>query len=293
MKPKKVDTSNSNLLSIQIYAAGKRPGFLKTLMAIFFEFSKANSLGYRLASRNIRARYRQSIFGIFWALLPPIGNAAIWIVLNKSNIITMSGSGNNYPVFVLTGTTLWSVFSIAVLMPIQIVQNNTNILTKINFPREALIYTAIYEIGFSTAIALLIIVSEFIFFNIPIHASTLLFIPGLALLIMTGLAISLLILQISILYKDVQFALPSTLQFGMYLSPVVYYAHTLQGMAKILNYNPLTYIITFTRSHLLGQDSTVSISLFFAIFIVTLIIFIVGLVIQRMTAEILIERMGS
>ena len=102
-----------------------------------------------------------------WALLPPIGNAAIWIVLNKSNIITMSGSGDNYPIFVLTGTTLWSIFAIAVLTPIQIVQNNTNILTKINFPREALIYTAIYEIGFSTAIALLIIISEFIFFNIP------------------------------------------------------------------------------------------------------------------------------
>ena len=288
----KMHPSNKKL-PVTVYNTGLNTGFFKTIIAIILEFPKANSLGYRMAARNIKSRYRQSLLGIFWALIPPIGNAAIWIILNKNNVISLGSNTENYSIFVLTGTTLWSIFTISVLTPIQLVQSNSNILTKINFPRESLIYAAIYEIFLSTFIAFIIILAEFIIFKIPLSTYTLLFIPGLILLMLMGLTISLLILQISLLYKDVQFALPSTLQFAMYLSPVVYNNISIKGAAAIFNYNPLSPVLNFTRAHLINQPSTVDINILILIAICTFLLLILGFAIQRITAQILIERMGA
>jgi len=276
------------------YSPERVTGFFATLKSILSAFPIANSLGYRLATRNIRSKYRQSALGVFWALIPPLGHALIWILLNESKIVSVAGSAtDNYPLYAITGTTLWSVFSISILTPIQTVQANSSILTKVNFPREALIYNAIYEIIFSTGIALIIVLLEFIYFQIPLNLSTFLFIPGLITLALLGMTLSLLILQVAILYKDIQFALPSIIQFGMYLSPVIYFGSNYRGIAGILNYNPVSPVLNFTRARLLSMEGFHDGETVFLIFLFALLITLFGIVIQRMTAEILIERMGS
>lgn len=288
------ETGIKNDTEITRYSPEQISGFFATLKSILLVFPIANSLGYRMATRNIRSRYRQSMLGIFWAIVPPLGHALIWIILNESKMVSVSGSGTgSYPLYAITGTTLWSIFSISILAPIQTVQSNSSILTKVNFPREALIYNAVYEIGFSSSIAFIIILLEFVYFGIPFGINTLLFIPGLITLSMLGLALSLMILQVAILYKDVQFALPSIIQFGMYLSPVIYFSSNYQGMAAVLNYNPVSPVLNFTRARLLGMEGFHYGETVFLIFLVALLITIIGIVIQRMTAEILIERMGS
>jgi lipopolysaccharide transport system permease protein len=203
-------------LPVHIYSPNLRLSFLGILKTIFKEFPVAHSLGFRFAERNIRARYRQSMLGILWALLPPLATAAIWIILNQSNIVTLNNTGGNYALFVITGTMLWSVFANAVLMPIQTIQANTGILVKINFPREALMITAFYEILFNAAVALIIIVAEMVFFQVPVTLQTFLFFPAVFLLIIMGMCIGLLILPVAMLYKDIQFVLPTFLQFAMY-----------------------------------------------------------------------------
>lgn len=276
------------------YSPDKVSGFFSTLLSIIRAFPIAHALGYRLASRNIRSKYRQSVLGIFWALIPPLGNALIWVVLNQTRIVSVSGSDvANYPLYAITGTTLWSIFSISILTPIQTIQANRSILTKINFPRESLIYNAVYEIGFSACIAFIIIVLEFLYFGIPITPDTLLFLPGLVTLGLLGLALSLLILQLSMLYSDIHFALPSVIQFGMYLSPVIYVNTRFTGWASILNYNPVSPVLNFTRAKLLGMEYTGGGETVMLVFLGALLFTLVGMVIQRMTAEILIERMGN
>src|SRR6187399_3017199 len=169
-------------MPVHRYSASGRSSVFITLKKIVREFPVAHALGFRFAERNIRARYRQSLLGILWALVPPLATAAIWIFLNQKNIMTLNHTGSNYPLFVITGTMLWSVFSTAVTMPIQTIQANAPILVKINFPREALFITAFYEILFNAIIALVIIVAELIIFKVPLTTSTLLFFPALFVL---------------------------------------------------------------------------------------------------------------
>lgn len=280
-------------MQTQVYSAKSKSNLWRALKAIGKEFPVAHALGFRFAQRNIRARYRQSLLGIVWALIPPLATAAIWIFLNQKNIVSLNHTGSSYALFVITGTMLWSVFSTAVTMPIQSIQANAPILVKVNFPREALMITAFYEIAFTSLISLLIIAAEILIFQVPVTGYTLLFIPALFVLIMLGMCFGLLLLPFAILYKDIQFALPAFLQIAMYATPVVYATTSLSSDFKILALNPVSPVLVSARDWLLGMQSTTGLLTLGCIGIVTILILVAGFILQRIAMEILIERMGT
>ena len=280
-------------MQVQVYSANSKSNLWRALKAIGKEFPVAHALGFRFAERNIRARYRQSLLGIVWALIPPLATAGIWIFLNQKNIVSLHHTGSSYALFVITGTMLWSVFSSAVTMPIQSIQANAPILVKVNFPREALIITAFYEIVFTSIISLVIIVAEILIFQIPVTLYTLLFIPAVFVLIMLGMCFGLLLLPFAILYKDIQFALPALLQIAMYATPVVYATTELSGSFKILALNPVSPVLVSARDWILGLQSSTGPLTLGCIGLATMVILLAGFILQRIAMEILIERMGT
>lgn len=275
------------------YTSDKRQGFFKIFIDILKEFPKANSLGYRLALRNIKAKYRKSVFGVFWALLPPIATSVVWIFLRGQGVVDFKDTGVSYSVFVVTGTFLWQLFSKSIQVPVQSIRANKSILTKINFPREALFYGSLYEIIFHLLITLVVVGSVMVYHGAYPGIEGLLFIPFLFLLIIMGLTFSLLILPVSSLYSDVQFALPTVLQFLMYLTPVIYPKPEYTGIGKILEYNPITPFLSTTRNLLLGIEGDSNWTVLILLSIAVLTLFFIGIILSRLTMEILIERMGS
>ena len=280
-------------MQTQVYSAKSKSNLWRALKAIGKEFPVAHALGFRFAERNIRARYRQSLLGIFWALIPPLATAGIWIFLNQKNIVSLQHTGSSYALFVITGTMLWSVFSNAVTMPIQSIQANAPILVKVNFPREALMITAFYEIVFTSLVSLVIIIAEIIFFQIPVTGYTLLFIPAVFVLILLGMCFGLLLLPFAILYKDIQFALPAFLQIAMYATPVVYATTEWSGVFKLFALNPVSPVLVSARDWLLGFHSSAGLLTLGCIGLATIVILVAGFVLQRIAMEILIERMGT
>ena len=100
-------------------------------------------LAWRLAVRDISALYRQSALGVLWALIIPLANTAVWLFLTGSKVVQVAATPVPYPVFVFTGTLLWSILIDALNAPLMQVNANKALLAKINFPREALILTGI------------------------------------------------------------------------------------------------------------------------------------------------------
>ena len=286
--------SSESQLSVHIYSSDKKNRSIRTIFkSIRKEFPAAHALGFRFAERNLKAKYRQSLLGVFWAFLPPLATSLIWIVLNKTNVVKFQDVGVPYPLFVITGTVLWSVFANAMQMPMQTMQANTGILVKINFPREALLVNAFYEIVFNSLISIIIIVIGLLFFQPNLTFQSLLFIPMLAVLIVLGLSLGLLILPISILYKDIQFALPAFLQFAMYLTPVIYAQPLYKGIAKILLLNPVSPVLTSARTWLFGLETVVPLWQIGVVASASVLLLLFGIFLQRITMQILIERMGS
>lgn len=279
---------------ITVYTAGRtNRAFVGHLRDIVSEFPRAHELGLRLFKRNIKALYRQSLLGFGWALLPPIVTASLWIILRSSNVVIMEETGVSYPIFVLTGTILWQVFSEAILFPLTQLTDNRAILSKINIPHEGLLLAGAYELLFNIGIKVLLLALLYVYFRQTVSLPSLLFVPlGIFALSLAGFSIGLMLTPLGMLYKDINRGLTVLLPFFMYLTPVVYPTPNEGTISLIMLWNPLTPLVNQTRNWLTsqpGQDLP-----FFCLFTLGFAtLFLLTLVVYRIAMPMVIERIGS
>jgi len=205
-------------------------------------------LAWRLAVRDISAQYRQSALGVLWALINPLTTTAVWLFLSTSRLVQVAETGIPYPVFVFTGTLLWSILIDAFNAPLGQVNGNRALLAKINFPREALVLTGIYQTLFNAAIKLGILLLVLPFLGIHPGWGGLLIPVGILALVLTGTALGLAITPIGVLYGDIGRGIPLITQFLMYLSPVVFPLASTGWTATLMRLNPLTPLILNARA---------------------------------------------
>ena len=103
----------------------------------------------------------------------------------------------------------------------------------------------------------------------------------------------LFLLPFAILYKDIQFALPTFLQIAMYATPVVYATSDFSGVFKLFELNPVSPVLVSAREWLLGLQSMEGLLTLGIIGVVAIVILTAGFILQRIAMEILIERMGT
>ena len=263
------------------------------LRDIFNDLPQAHELGFRLFKRNLTALYRQSLLGFAWAILPPLANATLWIVLRGNNVISVQDTGVPYPIFVLTGTMLWQVFSESILAPLTQVTENKVMLSKINIPREGLLLSGLYQLIFNTIIKVLLLAGVFFFFHQTVELSSLIFVPlGLFAIGLAGFSIGLLLTPLGMLYQDVNRGLLIILPFFMYLTPTVYPAPQDGGIGLIMRYNPIAAFITQTRNWFIAQP-VYDIHFFWIYICMFALIFLAALAIYRLSMPMIIERIGS
>ena len=249
-------------------------------------------LAWRLAVRDISAQYRQSALGVLWALINPLMTTAVWLFLSTSRLVQVADTGLPYPVFVFTGTLLWSILIDAFNAPLQQVSSNKPLLAKINFPREALILTGIYQTLFNAAIKLGILLLVLPFLGIHPGWGGLLIPVGIFALVLTGTALGLAITPLGVLYGDIGRGIPLITQFLMYLSPVVFPLATTGWTGTVMRLNPLTPMILNARAWFTGQPPQLLGEWALAVGGSAVLLLLVWMV-YRLAMPILIERMSA
>tara|TARA_R110002072_G_scaffold81680_3_gene186832 strand:+ start:24830 stop:25678 length:849 start_codon:yes stop_codon:yes gene_type:complete len=249
-------------------------------------------LARQLAVRDIKAQYRQSYFGILWAFITPLATAMVWIVLNGTGTVRLSDTGIPYPLYVFCGTLLWSIITEAINSPMASTNSARGILSKINFPKEALIISGIYKLLFNTSIKVILLLVFVFVFGVGIHWSLLLFPFAILGGLLIGTTIGLFITPLGMLYKDIGKIISFGMQFLMYATPVVY-AIPKEGLMKtLMEWNPLTPIILTGRD--LAVGTTPEYLTYFLIVIACCIpLFFVALILYRVSIPVLVERLSG
>nr|WP_315255308.1 ABC transporter permease [uncultured Flavobacterium sp.] len=278
-------------LEKHIYTSSNSYSFWDVVKASLKGFRDSFYLANQLAKRDIKAQYRQSFLGVFWAVFPLLINSLVWIFLQSSGTIKVTTTNVPYPAFVLIGTTLWGIIGECINLTSQSVNANRSIITKINFDKEALITLGLIKFFFNFLIKMGLIILFLIFFKIVPSIDILFFIPLLFLSIVFFVAIGTLLMPISLLYSDISRLIPIGLQFLMYATPVVYAMPPDGLMRKIMLLNPLSYIITDLRNMLTGYSIENPVFWFFGL-LVTIVLSIIALVVYRVSMPILTERMS-
>ncbi|WP_139258800.1 ABC transporter permease [Chryseobacterium oranimense] len=246
-----------------------------------------------MTKRDIQSQHRQSLLGFFWILAPVIINSLVWLFLNGAGVVKVSTpEGTPYPVFVILGTTIWSIFAETIQSPITSVNSGKSIISKINFPKEALLMKGFYTSIFNLIIKMVPIIGILIIYNISPSWNLLLFPFYILAITIFAFTIGLIITPLGLIYTDISKILITGIPFLMYLTPVVYAVPTIGVFKFLFKFNPLTYLINDTRNTLVGAEIH---SLMFTIILtaVSFIVLLIGLVIFRKSMPIVIEKIAG
>ena len=265
---------------------------VKLLKESLFDIWNSRFLARQLAERDIKAQYRQSYLGIIWAFITPLATAAVWVFLNLSGTIDITDTGISYPVYAFTGTLLWSIITEAVNVPTQTTNSARGIMSKINFPKEALIISGIYKLLFNSSIKIILLLIFVFLFGIGFHWSLLLLPFVIFGALLFGITIGLFLTPIGMLYNDVAKFTAMGFSFLMYVTPVVYAVPSEGVMKTIMEMNPFTPIILTSRDLLTGSPPEY-LFYYFAVLAVTVPLFLLALMLYRLSIPVIVERISA
>lgn len=256
------------------------------------DLMSSRELAWQLFLRGISASYRQTFLGYFWAFLPPLALALGFSIAASAKVINVGDTGLPYVAYIVISMALWQTFSESLTGPISALNNSKKILTKVNFPREALILAKLWEIIFNMTPKLILIAGILLWYNIP-PSIGLLYAPlGITAIILAGITIGILLAPIAMLYKDISKALPLALFFGLFATPIVFPLPKEGIFSQIVYWNPVTPLLVTTRDWLTGSEVEL-LPEFFFVTLITLGIFVAAWILLRLAMPYVIERLGN
>ena len=276
----------------QIYQQETNRNLPKLIAQSLRDLNKSRFLAFQLAKRDITAQYRQSYLGILWAFIPPLLTAFVWILLNSTGTVKLIDSGVPYPVYVFAGTLLWSIITESITSPIESTNMAKPILTKINFPKEAIITSGILKLLFNTTIKVILLLVFILAYGVDLSWSLLVFPFAVLGGVVVGNTIGLLLTPIGMLYQDISKLITFGMQFLMYAAPVVFVIPQAGLMKTLMELNPLTPIVMVGRNLALGQPLEY-LSYYLIVLAVCIPLFFIALVFYRISIPIFVERLSA
>jgi lipopolysaccharide transport system permease protein len=219
----------------------------------FADLWSYRELLYFLTWRDIKVRYKQTALGAAWAIIQPLATMLVFtLVFNR--LARLDTGRIPYPLFAYCGLLIWTFFSNAVTNGTNSLINNTNLITKVYFPRSFVPAAAVAAGLVDLAIAGLLLVGLIVYYGITPTWSVALAFPFLLLSALLALAVGMLISALTVKYRDLRHALPFLIQFWMFASPVIYPANRVPGgWRQLIALNPVTGIIEGFRAALFAS----------------------------------------
>ena len=233
-----------------------------------------------LAWRDILVRYKQTSIGLAWSLIRPFLTMIVFTVI-FGRLAKLPSEGVPYPILVYAGMLPWQFFATSFTDASNSLLNNSNMLTKIYFPRLIIPVSTVIVNLVDFLISFIILVGLMIWYHFA-PSWSILFLPlYLILAILTALGAGIYVAALNVKYRDFKYIVPFVVQFGLYISPVGFSSNVVPDKWRLLySINPMVGIIDGFRWSILGGDShiflpgmIISIAFIFFLFIFGIIYF--------------------
>jgi len=209
-----------------------------------------------LAWRDLAVRYKQTVIGVFWAVIRPFLTMVVFTVI-FGRIAKLPSDGNApYPLMVFAGMLPWTFFATGLSEASNSLVNNANLISKVYFPR-LIVPTATVVVAFvDFLITFSMLVVLMACYRFP---------PGWQMLILPGFVVlafvasmgpALWITALNVKYRDFRYVIPFIVQFGLYISPVGFSSSVVPEQWRLLySLNPMVGVIDGFRWCILGGQS--------------------------------------
>ena len=218
-----------------------------------------------LSAHRINVRYRQTLLGVAWAVLQPLVMMTIFAIV-FSRLARIPSEGAPYALFAYVAILPWTFFATSLGNATGSLVNNTQLITKVYFPREILPMTYIVAALFDFVIGLAALGALMAWYDVRITAAALYLIPVVGVVASWALAISLLLSAAQVRWRDVGVALPVLLQVWMFASPVIYPLDVVPAAWRTFYLlNPMAGVIDAFRDVLLRGQAPSPVPIAFAV----------------------------
>jgi lipopolysaccharide transport system permease protein len=207
-----------------------------------------------LALRDIKVRYKQTVLGASWAVLQPVATAVVFTLV-FGRLAKVPSDGVPYALFALCGLVVWNFFSSAVSSTSSSLIGNSNLISKVYFPRLCVPIASVMAsfVDFLVATGVLFIAMAIygIWGGWRIVAA----IPVAGLAFAAALGVSLWLSAFAARFRDVRYVVPFLMQFWLFATPVAYPSTLLsERWHLVYALNPMVGVVEAFRWAMLGSD---------------------------------------
>ena len=209
-----------------------------------------------LAWRDVAVRYKQTVFGVAWAILRPFLTMVVLTIVFGRLAGLPSESAAPYPVMVFAGMLPWSLFASILSEASNSIVSNSTLIGKVYFPRiivpASSAVTALADFGIN-----LVMLAGLMMWYAFVPSWRLILLPGFVIIaVLASLGPALLIASVNVKYRDFRYVIPFIVQFGLYVSPVGFSSTVVPVQWRFwYSLNPVVGVIDGVRWCILGGDS--------------------------------------
>jgi lipopolysaccharide transport system permease protein len=281
------DRSNAEFMSQKAavnYETGIQPTIIepgrKGALTGFREVWEQRELLLFLAIRSIKVRYQQTVLGASWAILQPFMTMVVFSLF-FGRLAQIPSDGIPYPIFAYTALVPWTFFASSLTQTAQSLVGNTNLITKVYFPRLVIPLSSVLSAIVDFVLAFIVLIGMIIFFIaiepsptiellIPVlpyatpafHygiavTANIIFLPFFFLLgLMTAVGVGLWFSAMNVQFRDIRYTIPFIVQFWLFATPIAYPSSLLSESWRVVyGVNPMVGVVEGFRWALLGTDT--------------------------------------
>jgi lipopolysaccharide transport system permease protein len=229
-----------------------RPSKRRLPLPDIAELLRFRELAFTLALRDLQVRYKQTFFGVLWAVVQPVAGAAVFTIV-FGRLADVPSEGIPYAVFALSGLIAWTYLSTGLTRACSELVENEAFVTKIYFPRLLVPLAAVVPGLVDMFFALVVLAVLMAVVGVPPTAAVVLLPVWIVVLIGLAFGVGSLFAAVNVAYRDVGHVLPFVIQLWLFASPVAYPASLAQGdLAGFYYLNPLAGLLDAFRWSAVG-----------------------------------------
>lgn len=199
----------------------------------------------QLVSREVKRKYARSYLGIVWSVLNPLLSMAVMSLIFST---IFKRSIENFPIYYLTGSIFWGLFSGATNSAMTALVDNRSMLMKVKLTKQTFVlsrvFTALTNFGYNCVAY----VCMLLVFRVKPNPCMLLFPVAVLFMLLFSLGIGYALSILYVFFGDIKYLYSVLLTLWMYLSAIFYPVDRLsEGMQRVVNLNPVYSYIRFAR----------------------------------------------
>ena len=217
------------------------------------------------ALRDLKVKYRGSVLGYVWAIIPQIATALLFTILASRRVFNMGETELPYLIHLLWSISLWQLFASTIMNSQNSLKLSGNLILKVNFERVSIVIASIIPSLVDFTIRLLPIIAAFIWYGFLPAYSAVMLIWVVILVVMMALGVGLILSCINLVINDIGNAVSVLLTFGIFMAPILYPPPVTGIFVYVNTLNPFSPLLITTQKLLAGVPIEFNYSLIISI----------------------------